>query len=284
MTNKITLTALVTGIPPFVHGPQLRDGETRLQFLVRQHPDEWNNLIECMKRDFDVSAHTCNLLRSLNTSAIDDPIVTSKIEQWANHRLPAHYRTLKSLSDLHESLKERPLDLMGIDLVQILWPREKNPSGDKSAERVASEMGAEVISLETGINREMDLAHFLPHVKGTYLWLMPGGSRFLAPMIAMSLRRILTYMESNPLVAVYFDGSYSLIYRVSALKEIASKTGIVPLNQQNITNMLREAGYSPCSDRGPECALCEIEQIYGGNYPFPRPAEKRSWLRRLFGG
>lgn len=91
-----------------------------------------------------------------------------------------------------------------------------------------------------------------------------------------------SHKESNPSIAMYFDGSYSVIYRVSALKEIATRRGLISANLQENAKMLQEAGYLLCSDTDLESALCEIEQIYGGNYPFPRP-QKTGWFRRLFG-
>ncbi len=269
-------------MPAFIHGPVLREGESRLQFLVRHHPQEWDNFVAYIRKELGVSTRICDQLRTLNTQNVDDPIVISQCEQWVNHRLPCHYRTLKSLSDLRELMRDTTLNWSGMELTQILCPRERNPTGDSSAERMFSEMGAEVMSLDAGSNREMDYAEILPRVKGRYLWLVPGGSRFMAPLVAMSLQRVFSQMESDSSMAVYFDGSYSLIYRVSALKEATAKAGSMRLNQENTTRILQQASYSCCGDHDPDCALCEIEAIYGGNYPFPRPVGRQSWLRRLF--
>jgi tetratricopeptide (TPR) repeat protein len=263
MDRRIPLTALVLGIPPFVHSPQLREGETRFQFLVRHHPREWSNFIERMKNELGASTHTCSLLGSLNFSSITDPIVISKCEAWANHRLPTHHRTLESLSHLRKMLQDELGQIMLFDLAQILWPREKDPSGDTSAEKMASEMGAEVISLETGIRREMDLSCFLPVVKGKYLWALPGGSRFMAPLVALSLRRVLSHMEATPQVALYTDGSYSFIGRVSALASTAKKKGALPADLREMARILQADGFSLYRDSDPGFALCEIEHIFG---------------------
>ena len=239
-------------------------------------------MIEYARRELGASEHTCSLLRSINTTMITDPIIMSKVEGWANHRLPTHYRTLKSLSDLRKMLQEKLSEIMSFDLVQILWPREKNPSGDTTAEKMASEMGAEIISLNTGIRREMDLSHFLPRVKGRYLWVLPGGSCFMAPLVGMSLHRVLNHMEQNRQIALYSDGSYSFICRVSALTQTANRRGSLPPDLRELGKVLHEDGFSFFGDSDPGSALCEIEQIYGGNYPFPRLA-KTPWLRRIFG-
>jgi len=282
MSARIPIAALVSGIPSFVHGPELREGETQLQFLVKHHSQEWKLLIEYARNELGAQEHTCSLLQSLRTADITDPIIMSRVEGWANYRLPTHYRTLQSLVELRKMLKEEPGDMMSFDLVQILWPREKNPGGDTSAEKMASEMGAEVIQLDTGAKRDMDLFLFLPRVRGRYLWVLPGGSRFMAPLVYMSFRRVLNHMEQNEQVALYSDGLYSFICRVSALVQTAKRRGTLPADLRELGRVLHEDGFSSCGDSDPKSALCEIEEIYGGNYPFPRPV-KTSWLGRLFG-
>jgi hypothetical protein len=276
MNKKVSLTALVTGMPPFIHMPLTQKGETKLQFLVRYHPDEWNNFIERMKKDFGASERTVKQLKSLQVSAITDPIIISNAEHWMNHRLPVHGRTLEGLFELRKHLNETPI--ANVEFMQILWPREKNPGGDTSAEKLASEMGAEVISLETGANRELNLAKFLQSIRGDFLWVVPGGSR-IDLLAAMSFLRIFSQMNSNSQCALYFDGSYSAIYRVSALKQIAGKNGFISANLQDVGRELQQEGYSICGDRDRQASLCEIEEIYGGNYPYPKPQKKGFWGR-----
>ena len=288
MTEKISLTALVTGIPPFVHGPELRKGEDKIHFLVRHQPDQWNNMIEYLKNDLKVSEHNCSLLRSLQLDEIKDPVIESKIEGWANWRLPTHSRTLMSLNELRERIQEEEnnpkfADMTPFRLEQILWPREKNPFGDTSAEKWAADMGAEVIPLEAGRARELDLSVFLPRIKGTYLWILPGGSKFMRSLVMSSLRRVLLYMDGDPRTGMYFDGSYSFICRVSALRQAAGIDGTLPANFGYLAGALKEAGFLFSQDTDRDSQLCEIEKIYGGDYPFPRP-DRSGWLRRLFGG
>ncbi|MCX5893305.1 MAG: hypothetical protein NTW80_10120 [Deltaproteobacteria bacterium] len=285
MGHPISLTVLVTGIPPFVHGPRLLPGETKLQFLVRHHRQEWQNFISRMKSEFGISESICRKLRSVETAGIDDPVIISQTEQWANHRLPGHGRTLTDLAEMHQALQNQLFNLISsFELTQILWPREKHPLGDTSAEKMAASMGAEVISLDTGIKREMNLAEFLPRAKGDFLWLVPGGSRIFHPIVILSLQRILCHLKANPSVAIYHDGSYSVIYQVAALKLIASKYTFIPANVQEVAYLLQREHYSFCGDSGSKNPLCEIEEIYGGNYPFPKPARAgiASWWRRVF--
>jgi len=305
MNERVSLTALVTGMPLFVHGPQLQKGETELQFLVRHYQVEWENCITDLSEIRGVSEKVCAQLRALNLRDIDDPAARTKVVEWVNWRLPTVHRTLTSLCDLrdlqnYEEVKrkfkevggyslsrqdhEERIDFLGFELIQILWPQEKRPNSDKSREKVektATSMGIEVIPLETDISKELNLAEVLPRVKGNLLWLVPGGSKVLWGAVEMGLKRVLDQFRDKPSMAAYFDGSYSLVYRVSALREIARKIGFISPNQQEVGSMLREAGYSLSGDRDPTMALCKIEQIYGGNDPVPRH-QKTGWFRRIF--
>lgn len=197
MGERVYLTALVTGLPRFIHGPQLRNSETELQFLVHHYPVEWENCVANLREEHGVSERICFQLRSLKIRDIDDPVVKTEVEEWVNWRLPTSYRTLKSLCKVrdlrnYEELlrkykiygkvfgskreHEEYVNFLGFELIQILWPREKDPSGDTSTENMATSMGVEVVPLETDASRELNLVMFLPHVKGAFLWLVPGGS------------------------------------------------------------------------------------------------------------
>lgn len=259
-----SVTALITGIPPFLREPQLRGGESRLQFLIRNYPGEWEIFVEDMKDKFDISAHTYQLLMSadLKISDVGDPIIIPEIQIWAAQRLPTHYRTFKALSGLQKFMQKAPPSPMRVNLTQIIWPRERDPRGDNSDEELASEMGIEVIPMETKANLEMNLADFLPSVQGTFLWIVPGGSLINSTTFALSLQPILSQLGSSSSVAGYFDGAYSLIFRVSVLQEIAKEKSSISLNQGVIAKILQETGYSICGSSMPNSALCEYEEIY----------------------
>jgi hypothetical protein len=262
----------------------MKNGESLQQYLIRHYPDEWNNFIERMGHDFGTSPYICDQLRSGNLGPIAGTPLMEKFEHWANYRLPSHYRTLYGLSETKKVLGEEPFNMSGIKLIQILWPRESQSSGDDSAERMASDMGAEVMTISAGSNREMDLYGFLPMVRGTYLWIVPGCSRIFAPIAAMQLGRTLMEMGNDPRIALYNDGHYSTIYRVSALADVGLKTRSIPSDQRMAAKLLQESGYSLRVGQG--SALCEFESAYcgqtGGGYQ-PARSGNKSFLGKLFG-
>ena len=283
MNEQTTFSALVTGLPPGVHGPDLRHGESRLQFLIRHHPDEWKNFGERVGKDLGFEESDHKRLIAQDPALINRSQIVPHITRWANMRLPAHWRTLHCLSELRSSLTQAPMSLFGLSLKQIIWPREKNPSCDDSAERIAAEIGAEVVSLSTGIVRELDFRQFTPMIKAEYLWIVPGGSSFMCAMTEMSLHRIFTAMRACPTAALYSDGAYSMIYRTSALQSAAEHVPGAILTHAFLCSIWERMCFSCIGDRDPEHPLCEIEKIYGGTYPFPKPPGLTSWFGRLFG-
>jgi len=75
-----------------------------------------------------------------------------------------------------------------------------------------------------------------------------------------------------------------MIYRTSALQfAVAHAPGAV-VSHAALCALWKESNFPCIGDRDPEHPLCEIERIYGGTYPFPRPVEKANWFRRTFGG
>lgn len=282
MNEQTTFSVLVTGLPPGVHGPDLRQSESRLQFLIRFHPNEWKNFSERVGEELRLSESERKRLVAQDPALMNNSEIGPRITQCANMRLPSQWRTLNCLSKLRASLTREPMSLFGLRLQEIIWPREKNPLGDDSAERMALEMGAEVVSLSTGIARELDLRRFIPLIKAEYLWIVPGGSSFMGAMTEMSLQRIFQSMRACPTAALYSDGSYSMIYRTSALQSAAERVPEAVLTHSLLCSIWERMGFSCLGDRDPEHPLCEIEKIYGGTYPFPKPPGPKSWLGRLF--
>jgi hypothetical protein len=261
MKSKNTLTTLVTGIPPSVHSPERRPGESTFKYLVSQHQHQWENFTQDLDRRFKVPSHTRQMLQSLNVGAITDDRIVNEIENWINERMPTHHRTLACLVRLRERLRD---DLYGVELLQILWPRESSSSDDPDTERAATGMGVEVLSFSAGLNRMMDFPSLLQYVKGDYLWVVPGGCRITPSMFTASVPRIFDEFVGNPRTAMYYDGMHSAVYRCSALRNLAIKRGFIPANMQDIARELRDSGYLFCADKGRESALCEFERIYGG--------------------
>ncbi len=278
MNQGASITALITAVPAFVREPPLREGETRLQSVIRHNSGSWEILLDRLK-ERGVADDVLSELRTGEAIETIEPVAMNEIERWANLRLPSLYRTLDSLSNLKKVLGRGSARRLGLELVQILWVREADPSGSMSAEGMATKMGAQVISVETGTDLDVDLARLLPTINGKYLWLVPGGSYF-GPVVSVALVRILSHLESSRGAGVYSDGSESLIYRLSALKEVVQTSGKIPANQQEVGRLLRMCGYTISGDSGSDDQLCNFEPIYTpGSSQIKRPA----WLERLGG-
>lgn len=276
-----TFSVLVTGFPPGVHKPELKPGETLLQFLIRYHPIEWKNFVERVGDKQGLSASDRKQLLE-DPKDLKRPLLIKEVEKWANMRLPVHMRTLYCLSELRSSLSKEPMKVFGLQMVQIIWPREKNPSGDDSAERMAASMGVEIVGIRTGTPREIDFRTIIPMVTGEYLWIVPGGSSFMSAMTAMSLQRIFRSMHADQSVAVYSDGAFSMIYRMTALRSLCNEKQVAELTLSSLNKLLAQRHFSCIGDRDPDHPLCEIERIYGGTYPFPETGGSFSRFKKLF--
>jgi hypothetical protein len=223
-----------------------------------------------------------------------DPAIHKEIEKFLNYRLPSHGRTLQGLAEIRDGLLEPGgiNQLWQLQLSEILWPRQKNPSGDMGAEKFATSLGVTVHTIDTKNPGRFDLlGSFLNHVHGEYLWILPGGSRLSGPLTIMSLARVIRSFQENPKLALYSDSSYSYIYRTSALRELMAKGSTFSPELRDNARMLQEAGYQLAVDKNHD--LVEIESIYGGknNRSSGIPTctgnssvnVRTSWWRRLLG-
>lgn len=281
---KNSITVLITGIPAFVHDPETKPNESPLQFLIRYHPGEWKNFIEYLSKELKVSETICNRMKSkfFKMGEITDPIVSSKILEWCTQRLPYHGRTFKCLSDLRKSCAKLPPSPLGnITIDDILWPKENDPDGDNSSEKIATEMGVKVLPMKTGMNRELNMIDILPHIKSDFLWVVPGGSN-VSPLAIMSLPLILARFGENKKVSLYHDASYSFILRTLVLKDIVEKSGSLSLHMQAIALEFKRLGYLMITESDSQSPLCEIENFFGGNSPYPR-IKRKGIFQRLFG-
>jgi len=98
MNEQTTFSALVTGIPPGVHGPDLHQGESRLQFLIRYHPNEWKNFSEWVGEELGLLESERKWLFAQDPALMNCSQIVPHITRWANMRLPAHWRTLPCLA------------------------------------------------------------------------------------------------------------------------------------------------------------------------------------------
>jgi len=60
--STIKLSAIVTGFPPGLRFPRPLPGESMLQLVIRNHPQEWRNCFERLREDFHASDAVCSSL------------------------------------------------------------------------------------------------------------------------------------------------------------------------------------------------------------------------------
>lgn len=290
MRNAIKVSALITGFPERLCQPKPLPGETRAQMVIRFHRQEWRNFTDRLRQTGVASDVVYAQLRQgiLGSTGSE---VSQRIEEFMNLRMPTHWRTMHQLAALRaDSRRLGTQCLMSFELTEIIWPREKDPSGDTSAEILAERMGAKVIPWPTDAPRLMRLDHILSHLSGDYVWLLPGGTRIDSMMAAMSLERVMRYLSDSPMRSFYSDGADSLIYQVAALRNLADAGHPLPANSREMARLMQENGYEIAADDRPEAALCMLEEIYGGGYPFPYSSKatpdtivRKPWWGSVFG-
>lgn len=286
--SKMTLSAIVTGFPPGVRDPTPLPGETVAQLVIRNHPQEWLNCVELLKREFQVPEDVCSRLRRGDLSAAADPVTQREIQRWFMMRLPTHGRTLQGLAELRKDMRGQLGQLWQLELSEIIWPRPKNPSGDMEAEKLAESL--EVITIGAEQAGPLDLGSLLKHVHGDYLWILPGSSRLDGTLTMMALIRVLRAFQEKPKLALYYDQHYSMIYRTAALRALMASGNTLSAELRENARMLQQAGFELATDDG---RLVKIEPLYGGQddrftgkrSPEGRssPTGRASWWRRLLG-
>jgi hypothetical protein len=262
--SKITLSAIVTGFPPGVHPPTPLPGETLAQLVVRNHPQEWLNCVERLEREFHIPKEVCSRLRRGEIAAAADPVTRREIERFMNLRLPSHGRTLQGLADLRKAMREDFLGQMWqLEFSEIIWPRQKNPSGNMETEKFAESLGVIVIGAEKA--GPLDLGSLLKYVHGDYLWILPGGSRLRGtPLTMMALIHVLRAFQENPKLALYNDPPYCMIYRTAALRALMAAGKALSAELSENARMLQQAGFELAADDDPRSRIVEIEPLYGG--------------------
>ena len=289
MGSRLALTALVTGFPAGLRQPKPLPGETLSQLVIRNHPQEWLNFIKRLAEKVYLSPEQAGALRAGRLGAIQSEKVRTEIEDFMNFRLPTHGRTfhcLDELRDLQEELKEEAYGMVGdYVLLEILWPRQRDPSGDSSAERMAENLGAKVVPMPSDASLTLNLAGLLPHVHGDLLWLVPGGTRFMAPIVDLQIRRVVRHFQVAQRCGMYADNVSSFIYRSSALRDLSARGQLLPPDSREMARALQMSGYELAMDQGTDNAFCELEPEYGGprRKIQRRAEEKRPWWRRWLG-
>jgi hypothetical protein len=287
MNSKMTLTALVTGFPAGLRQPKPLPGENLFQLVIRNHPREWRNCVERLTSDFGVSSDQAGALLKGQLEVIQDAKVRNQIERFMNSRLPSHSRTFRCLKKLRDDLQSEPyLSTSNYEIIEILWPRQRDPSGDQTVEKLAAGLGVNVIPTPTDGSLQLNLADFLPHIHGQFLWLVPGGTKFMSAITALQLDRVMRYFQQMPRGAMYLDSAFSIIYRTSALSDLVGRGQYLSPESREMARNLDLAGYKFAADDDPEDALCELEPEYGGpRRKIQTVTESRSpWWKRIFGG
>ena len=261
--SKTTLSAIVSGFPPELRSPRPLPGETMAELVIRNHPQEWLNCVERLRHDLHASGDMCSRLQTGDLDAADDPAIQREIERFMNLRLPTHGRTLQGLAELRGNMRGPGISqLWQLDLVDIIWPRQKDPSGNRNAERLAESLG--VVDAGTDRAGPIDLGSLLGYVHGEYLWILPGGTRLDGVATMTALIRVLNGFKENRKLALYSDGHYCMIYRTEALRALMSSGHTLSAELQDNARMLQQAGFELAADDDPGFGLVKLEPLYGG--------------------
>jgi hypothetical protein len=259
--SGITLSAIVSGFPPELRSPRPLPGETMAELVIRNHRQEWLNLADRLRREFHVSEDVYSRLRAAQWHTAADPAVRREIEWWMNMRLPTHGRTLRGLAELRDDMRGPMGQIWQLELVDIIWPRQNDPSGNTDAEQLAESLG--VIYAGAPQAGPLDIGSLLRYVHGDYLWILPGGT-LLSPVTTMALLRVLRAFHDNGQLALYYDRGHSMIYRTAALQALLSASRTLSADLRENARMLQEAGFELAANDDPRVSLVELEPLYGG--------------------
>jgi hypothetical protein len=239
-----------------------------MQLVIRNHPRQWNNCLERLQKEIHLSPELAARLRSGQSIPGLDPMLLREIERFMNRHLPSHGRTLMELAEMRDQWRgEDPLaKIWNLRIVQILWPRQKDPSGNDQAEKFAESLGVTIPMLNDNNNEPgpMDMNALLKHVQGDYLWIIPGGTRLASAFATMSLVRVLRSFEEKPKLGSYSDQCYCLIYRTAALRTLIASGRTLSSESRENGRMLHDAGFEFAADNDLNLALAILEPFYGG--------------------
>lgn len=272
--GRITLSVIVGGFPAELRSPRPLPGETWTELVIRNHLQEWLNLADRIRKERQLSDEAYSRLRAGHIPAAGDPAVRREIDRWMNLRLPRHGRTLQGLAELRDQMRGDLGQIWQLELADIICPRQRDPSGNTDFRRLAESLGA--VTVEVAEAGPMDLGALIGYVHGDYLWILPGGTRLSATMIA--LIPVMLAFQGNERLALYHDGSYSMIYRTAALRALLAAGMTLSGDLGENARKLQEAGFELVADDA-GLSLAELEPIYGGQVrrlPEGQPAGRGS--------
>jgi len=282
MTHKASLSAIITGHPPGFERPRPQPGRTLADLVIRNFPAQWRGFVHEISADYSVPVSTTDRILAGDLDAAD-LTVRPKIEDFMNSHLPGYARTIKALAELQSDLGQA---IGGFNLLQIVWPSERRPGGETAGQAYAKLRGVEVIALPAGCETPPDLIPLLPFIKGPFAWVLPIGLRIEPFAVAMQLNRTLRIFATDQSLAMYFDGLYSAIYRLSVLRELMEGRQEVSPDPAEALRLMHQAGYR-VMHADPPVPLCHLEALYGGRQEAPHrngisiPGAKR-WWQNLF--
>ena len=289
-SSKASVSAVVTGFPRELRQPKPLPGETPEQLVIRNHSDEWRNFVDTMHYQFNITKAVCDKLLRGDLSDVVDSTLKNEIHTFVNFRIPNHGRTLRGLSEVRRLARETLEEMSSFELTEIIWPKEKDATGNLSDHELAEQVGAKVIPTIASNDKKLDLTFLVQQIKGDFLWLIPGGTRIWIPEVIMQLTRIFDFLTSSPRYALYFDGTYSTIYRVSALKHLISHGKKLSADLRENGSMIHNAGYEITTDDSSSASLCHLEEFYGGRKisyeeldEFFGSKKSKTLMARLFG-
>ena len=286
MSHRVSV--IVTGFPAQLRNPEPLPGETKIQLAIRNNRGRWGICVENITSKTPMSEEMKACLLDGNMDPIaNNAAAQAEVERFVNVCLPTSGRTLQGLA----RLREHTQSLRGVaEIIEIIWPRERNPSGDAHIAKFSEPLGITVIWIPTGAPNTLDLGSLLHGIHGEFVWLVPGGTRLPITDAVERLDRVIGCLAASPKRAVYSDNIASCVLRVSALHELVRRGQPLPPDQGDLGRLLRQAGYELVGDDDPDLALCELEGEFGGwsgsrgGRHARESGRGRSWWQRLFGG
>jgi hypothetical protein len=269
-----------------------------LGFVIRHHGNEWVNFVESETRPGTTTRSVLSAIAngSINPNELDSTL-RGRLSDFMNMRLPSHWRTTKCLAELRAHLQAPSSQLIdyGFKLTQVLSPHERLPSTDARSRTqpdqlaILEALGAELVLVETGLAREIGLAHHLIRVEGEILWVVAGATYFSPMLAALTLKRLVASFVNEPRFALYSDGAYSFLYRTSALNQLVDDGASLTNDINQHARLLQAAGFRCGTAPNRDHVLGHLEPLFGGeaeayeNEKRPSRSSQGGFLRRLLG-
>lgn len=248
------------------------------QLVIRNNRNEGHNYVDLLVQEHGVP-HQCRerFLQGAFTS--EDSKWASLIERFMNSHVPTAWRTLEAVAELRDALRSH-----SVELVQILWLRTENAAGADKAQVAARRFHAEIVTVPRSTVLDMEGPYaFLPKVitkiQGAFLWIVPGGTRFIPQMTAIGLGNVLDGLSRRPKLVMFSDELYTIVIKTQALRIAIQRCSSWPNDIREQVKVFLESDYEVSIQRMP---LAELEPAYGGEHSITEAILKE--LRQLASG